>query len=120
MGEGDDGNTFNDDDDDDDEEEEEDAIEREEDCLRMPRGGGVVFSRFRPILILIRVRLADMAPASSSLPVSELPPPRPPPTMKPKSTILLTTAFLMLLYRAADHADRAATAGTGGGATKVS
>ena len=36
MGEGDDGDTFNDDDDDDDDddEEEEDAIEREEDCLR--------------------------------------------------------------------------------------
>jgi hypothetical protein len=34
VGEGDDGDTFNDDDDDDDEEEEEeDAIEREEDCL---------------------------------------------------------------------------------------
>jgi hypothetical protein len=33
VGEGDDGDTFNDDDDDDDDEEEEDAIEREEDCL---------------------------------------------------------------------------------------
>jgi hypothetical protein len=48
VGEGDDGDTFNDDDDDDDEEEEEDAIESEEDCLRdAERWWRVVFSRFR-------------------------------------------------------------------------